>query len=937
MPKKIVAVIKLALKAGKATPAPPVGPALGQHGVNIALFCKDYNARTADKGDLVIPKGSVFTGKGRADYGVRKIFINLDTLIIGDKEIDIKAHFVKEDGTQGFRSEYIDLSKENFWSDFLLGFVGDITGNITSTGLSIFQDLQVDGDLNFEALTINNLTINVDAVVERNLQVDGTATLTVANITGGNIDATPIGVTQPSTGRFTSVNIVNTDLTVEIGNIDVQQGNINAQIITGEAEIRSPVGGFVGDVFGNLDGTTSGTHEGDVKTFDGSTILIDAGAQRFFGSVTGNVTGDLFGNVTGDLTGLVTGNLFGDVYFPGGAAPVLQTGSNVTEARLYGNVTGDVIGNVTGDLNGNLLGDVIAADSTVSYDRSSGNFRGDITSTGTSYFNNISVAGDLAFTAFELDEITVNNTLTVLGSADINQATVNRLNVTTKLTADLTGDVFGDVEGNVYGNIIGEDSSVLVNFTNRSFIGNVMGDVYSTDNAGNYVRVLDSGTSGLDAQYTGSVLANDGAMLLDAVNKDLVVSEITGAIGTGVKNTGGFTTLTTTGLATLNSGQVTDDFTVGGTIYGNVDAQTSGTSTLNNLIVQGDLTVQGAQTILDVTTVEIQDKTIQVASNAADRSEADLAGLEVNLGTDGLATFYYNNSRQAFESNIPIESTAGFIGDLLNGNKTKILDVGSDAVSAEYTGNVTGDVTGNLTGNVNAPGISSFFSIDVSEEIAGDVRGNIVGSDSTVLVNYTTQNAFFKNVTATGTITGNVDGDINSSTIGVSGTSTLDGQVIINNDVDLGLNDTNTITLNGLIDSNILVDADNTRDLGATATRLRRIYTHDLEVTDDVNIGGNLVVTGDTTIAGNLTFGDANNDNVSFVADIDSNFVPNIDNTYTLGNTFRSWQKLYLSQDLEFTGASGANEILVPGNAVDALSIKDASSNDLIVFDTTCF
>ena len=80
------------------------------------------------KGDLVIPKGSVFTGKGRADYGVRKIFINLNTLIIGDKEIDIKAHFVKEDGTQGFRSEYIDLSKENFWSDFLLGFVGDITG-----------------------------------------------------------------------------------------------------------------------------------------------------------------------------------------------------------------------------------------------------------------------------------------------------------------------------------------------------------------------------------------------------------------------------------------------------------------------------------------------------------------------------------------------------------------------------------------------------------------------------------------------------------------------------------------------------------------------------------------------------------------------------------------------------------------------------------------
>lgn len=55
MAKKITALIKLALPAGKATPAPPVGPALGQHGVNIAAFCKEYNARTNEKAGLVIP------------------------------------------------------------------------------------------------------------------------------------------------------------------------------------------------------------------------------------------------------------------------------------------------------------------------------------------------------------------------------------------------------------------------------------------------------------------------------------------------------------------------------------------------------------------------------------------------------------------------------------------------------------------------------------------------------------------------------------------------------------------------------------------------------------------------------------------------------------------------------------------------------------------
>jgi large subunit ribosomal protein L11 len=55
MAKKVVALIKLALPAGKANPAPPDGPALGQHGVNIMAFCKEYNARTADQAGMVIP------------------------------------------------------------------------------------------------------------------------------------------------------------------------------------------------------------------------------------------------------------------------------------------------------------------------------------------------------------------------------------------------------------------------------------------------------------------------------------------------------------------------------------------------------------------------------------------------------------------------------------------------------------------------------------------------------------------------------------------------------------------------------------------------------------------------------------------------------------------------------------------------------------------
>ena len=55
MAKKVIGQIKLQIPAGKATPAPPVGPALGQHGVNIMGFTKEFNAKTADQAGMIIP------------------------------------------------------------------------------------------------------------------------------------------------------------------------------------------------------------------------------------------------------------------------------------------------------------------------------------------------------------------------------------------------------------------------------------------------------------------------------------------------------------------------------------------------------------------------------------------------------------------------------------------------------------------------------------------------------------------------------------------------------------------------------------------------------------------------------------------------------------------------------------------------------------------
>ena len=60
MAKKVTGYIKLQIPAAKATPAPPVGPALGQHGVNIVQFTKEFNARTADQAGMIIPVVSLF-------------------------------------------------------------------------------------------------------------------------------------------------------------------------------------------------------------------------------------------------------------------------------------------------------------------------------------------------------------------------------------------------------------------------------------------------------------------------------------------------------------------------------------------------------------------------------------------------------------------------------------------------------------------------------------------------------------------------------------------------------------------------------------------------------------------------------------------------------------------------------------------------------------
>lgn len=71
MAKKLKAVVRLQLEAGKATPAPPVGPALAGHGINLMAFCKDYNARTANRAGEIIPVDITIFSDGSFQLALR--------------------------------------------------------------------------------------------------------------------------------------------------------------------------------------------------------------------------------------------------------------------------------------------------------------------------------------------------------------------------------------------------------------------------------------------------------------------------------------------------------------------------------------------------------------------------------------------------------------------------------------------------------------------------------------------------------------------------------------------------------------------------------------------------------------------------------------------------------------------------------------------------
>ena len=100
-------------------------------------------------------------------------------------------------------------------------------------------------------------------------------------------------------------------------------------------------------------------------------------------------------------------------------------------------------------------------------------------------------------------------------------------------------------------------------------------------------------------------------------------------------------------------------------------------------------------------------------------------------------------------------------------------------------------------------------------------------------------------------------------------------------------------------------------------------------------LSGNTEITGNLTLGGNITIGDADTDSIQLDGELTSNIVPDVNDTYDLGTATKAWRDLFISESVQFTGASTENELRIPGNMANSLNVTDGANNLLVVNSST--
>ncbi len=482
-------------------------------------------------------------------------------------------------------------------------------------------------------------------------------------------------------------------------------------------------------------------------------------------------------------------------------------------------------------------------------------------------------------TRFDVNALTgatsINGTLGVTGQATLASVNVEDLTNNRIIIAGNSGE-------------LEDDANFRFDGTNF-FIGPSGSEVFD-------VEVANGNT-----QITGTINVDSESTLASAIIEDLTDNRIV---------------LAGTGGAVEDDANLTFDGTELNIGVGNFTVQhaTGNTYTAGDLQVAGDLRVDGTTTTVNSTTVTIDDPIFTLGGDQTPASDDNKdRGIEFKWhdGTGAkLGFFGYDDSASVFTFIADATNT----GEVFSGTAGNVV-FGEGTFTGLTGGNIQIGVTGDneidtASGNLTIDSAGGTTTIDDNTAITGtlDVT-NLASLDGGIDVDgaFTVANTS-GNITTTGTL------DTGDATLDTATVSDLtDNEIVIAGTAG---------RLEG--DSNFRFDGANFM-IGASGSETFKVGV----------LSGNTEITGNLTLGGNITIGDADTDSIQLDGELTSNIVPDVNDTYDLGTATKAWRDLFISESVQFTGASTENELRIPGNMANSLNVTDGANNLLVVNSST--
>ena len=743
-----------------------------------------------------------------------------------------------------------------------------------------------------------NTTIGGDLTVAGDLQVDGTVT---------SVNSTTVTIDDPIFtlgGDTTPVSDDNLDRGIEfnwydggaslakVGFFGFDDSTGKFTFIPDATNTGEVFSGTAGDVvFGEallsgLDVTGNTILRGDVTIGDADTDSI---------SINGDIRSNIVPDVTDSYDLGVTGKAWRDIY--------------LTEHVIYEGASGE-------------NGITLPSNMTTAFKIDDGT---------TTIVNIDTTTGAFAFDVTANTDIT--GTLDVSGESTLASATISDITPTHIMYSGTAGSVDGDA------NLIWNGTQFAVGVTN-----------FTVQHATGNTQIV--GTLNVDAQTTLSsvnvedltndrivIAGNNGELEDDAnfkfngtifqVGTAFDVTTATGAVNAGALDAGE-TTVTSATISDLTdnrvvlagtAGAIEDDanLTFDGTELnigvGNFTVQQASGNTYaaGDLQVAGNLQVDGTTTTVNSTVVTIDDPIFTLGGDQTPASDDNKdRGIEFKWhdGTNAkLGFFGYDDSASVFT----------FIADATN----------TGEVFSGTAGNVVfgeGTFTGLTGGNIQI-GVTGDNEIDTA---SGNLTIDSAGGTTTI--NDNTAITGTLDVTNLASLDGGIDVDGAFTVANTSGNITTTGTL------DTGNATLDTATVSDLTDNEIVIAGTAGRLEGDSNFRFDgsnfMIGASGSETFKVGVLSGNTEITGNLTLGGNITIGDADTDSIQLDGELTSNIVPDVNDTYDLGTATKAWRDLFISESVQFTGASTENELRIPGNMAVSLNVTDGA-NDLLVVNSS--